>query len=98
MITPLKLKQSTNRIDILIPKKFPYVIQNYLQEYSEAGRNKQLEQFIQMSLLHQSEKSGSNGSIDPIQIQHQQQHFISQFQRNVSNWRTMRSNSLGSRI
>ena len=73
--------------------KFPNVFL-YLQEYSEAGRNKQLEQFIQMSLLHQSEKSGSNGSIDPIQIQHQQQHFISQFQRNVSNWRTMSSNSL----
>ena len=78
------IKQSTNRINILITKNFPNVIHNYLQEYSEAGRNKQLEQFIQMSLLHQSEKSGSNGSIDPIQIQHQQQHFISQFQRNVS--------------
>ena len=56
----------------------------YLQEYSDTGRNKQLEHFLQMSLLHQSEKSGSNGSMDQMQIQHQQQHFISQFQRNVS--------------
>ena len=56
----------------------------YSQEYSDTGRNKQLEHFLQMSLLHQSEKSGSNGSMDQMQIQHQQQHFISQFQRNVS--------------
>ena len=51
------------------------------QDYSEASsRNKQLEHFLQMSLLHQPEKPALP---DPLQLQHQQ-HLMSQFQRNVS--------------
>lgn len=53
---------------------------SFLQEYSEASRNKQLEHFLQMSLLQQQQTTEK--TVDPIQLHHGQ-HFMSQYQRNV---------------
>lgn len=61
----------------------------YFQEYSEASRNKQLEHFLQMSLLHQTEKQPQ----DPFSGHHGQ-HFMSQFQNGSKRLRTENNGSL----